>query len=334
MAALPNTPFISKPDVTVYDILGPDERRDVSNLTDLDSSLAEFFIEFKGSLDPFCKDMKLSSQKSSLPFANIEGVHGTVLGQITSYATLILGSQHRTHTFLVLILKEYARLIRWDRSGAIVTEPIHFDQPFFYSFFIRYNNASCKVRGHDTTIHLPYDHEDKAACAVIQELALHCTSDGSPRPRLLTVTKPCLLVIPAELGYQYDIPAGRWTRTFVAYDVDRKKCVFLKDSWWLHFNGVPSEGNVYRKLQKHNVPNIPCFHFAGDVDIKDHRTETCQSAEALGFGTFKSYLHYRLVLHTIGRPLKKFSSSFELVNAVYSALLGRSTSPQHIGSVA
>ena len=108
MAALPNTPFISKPDVTVYDILGPDERRDVSNLTDLDSSLAEFFIKFKGSLDPFCKDMKPSSQKSSLPFANIEGIHGTVLGQITSYATLILGSQHRMHTFLVLILKEYA----------------------------------------------------------------------------------------------------------------------------------------------------------------------------------------------------------------------------------
>jgi hypothetical protein len=72
----------------------------------------------------------------------------------------------------------------------------------------------------------------------------------------------------------------------------------------------------------------------GDIDIKDHRTETCQSAEALGFGTFKSYLYYHLVLDTIGWPLKKFSSSFELVNAVYSALLGRSTSPQHVGSVA
>jgi hypothetical protein len=107
VAALPNTSFISKPDVTVYDILSPNEWRDISNLTDLDFSLAEFFIEFNGSSDPFCKDMKLSSQKSSLPFTNIEGVHGTVLGQITSYATLILGSQHRTHTFLVLILKEY-----------------------------------------------------------------------------------------------------------------------------------------------------------------------------------------------------------------------------------
>jgi hypothetical protein len=108
VAALPNMPFISKPDVTVYDILGPNEWRDISNLTDLDSSLAEFFIKFKGSSDPFCKDMKLSSQKSSLPFANIEGIHSMVLGQITSYATLILGSQHRTYTFLVLILKEYA----------------------------------------------------------------------------------------------------------------------------------------------------------------------------------------------------------------------------------
>jgi hypothetical protein len=108
VAALPNTLFISKPNVTVYDILSPNEWHNISNLTDLNSSLAEFFIEFKGSLDPFCKDMKLSSQKFSLPFVNIEGVHSMVLGQITFYATLILGSQHCMHTFLVLILKEYA----------------------------------------------------------------------------------------------------------------------------------------------------------------------------------------------------------------------------------
>jgi hypothetical protein len=200
VAALPNTPFISKPDVTVYDILSPNEQHNISNLTDLDFSLAEFFIKFKGSSDPFCKDMKLSSQKSLLPFANIEGIHGMVLGQITFYATLILGSQHRMHTFLVLILKEYVRLIQWDHSGAIVTEPIHFDQPFFYSFFICYNNVSRKVHGHNTTICLPYGHEDKAVHAVIQEWALHCTPD-SPCPRLLTITKPCLLVIPAGLGY-------------------------------------------------------------------------------------------------------------------------------------
>jgi hypothetical protein len=111
VAALLNMPFISKPNVTVYDILGPNEWHDVSNLTDLNSSLAEFFIKFKGSSDPFCKDMKLSSQKSSLSFTNIEGIHGMVLSQITFYATLILGSQHCTHTFLVLILKGYARLI-------------------------------------------------------------------------------------------------------------------------------------------------------------------------------------------------------------------------------
>jgi hypothetical protein len=111
VAALPNTPFISKPNVTIYDILGPDEWHNISNLTGLDFSLAEFVIKFKGSLDPFCKDMKPSSQKSSLPFTNIEGIHGMVLGQITFYATLILGSQHRMHTFLVLILKEYMQLI-------------------------------------------------------------------------------------------------------------------------------------------------------------------------------------------------------------------------------
>jgi hypothetical protein len=43
------------------------------------------------------------------------------LGQITAYATSILSTQYRTHTFMVFIVKDYAMFLRWDRSGAVVT---------------------------------------------------------------------------------------------------------------------------------------------------------------------------------------------------------------------
>ena len=51
------------------------------------------------------------------------------IGQITSYATAQLGSQFQfcTCIYSVLIIKDYARLIQWDRTGAIVTDPIHYN---------------------------------------------------------------------------------------------------------------------------------------------------------------------------------------------------------------
>jgi hypothetical protein len=42
-------------------------------------------------------------------------------GQITSYAVAQLATQFRSHIFTVLVCGGYARILRWDRSGAIVT---------------------------------------------------------------------------------------------------------------------------------------------------------------------------------------------------------------------
>ncbi|KAF8264749.1 hypothetical protein EI94DRAFT_1591816, partial [Lactarius quietus] len=60
-------------------------------------------------------------------------------GQITAYATMILSAQYRMHVFLILVIKNFARLIQWDCSGAVVTAPIRYDtEPFLFDFFIRY----------------------------------------------------------------------------------------------------------------------------------------------------------------------------------------------------
>ncbi|KAG1866884.1 hypothetical protein F4604DRAFT_1927865 [Suillus subluteus] len=48
------------------------------------------------------------------------------IGQITAYTSAQLGAQWHTHAYQVLIIKNYARLIRWDREGFIVTEPIFY----------------------------------------------------------------------------------------------------------------------------------------------------------------------------------------------------------------
>ncbi|KAI9430736.1 hypothetical protein H4582DRAFT_1823498, partial [Lactarius indigo] len=47
-------------------------------------------------------------------------------GQITVYAALQLDCQFRMHVFSILVVNDYIRLIRWDRSGAIITAPIYY----------------------------------------------------------------------------------------------------------------------------------------------------------------------------------------------------------------
>jgi hypothetical protein len=76
-----------------------------------------------------------------------------VAGQITAYATMVLSTQYCTHTFSVLIIKDYVRLIHWDCAGAVITEPIDFDtKSCLFDFFICYDNVKKEVRGHDLTI--------------------------------------------------------------------------------------------------------------------------------------------------------------------------------------
>jgi hypothetical protein len=70
-----------------------------------------------------------------------------VMDQIGTYVALQMDSQYRTHTFFVFIVGNYARLMRWDRSGIIVTDRIKYNtEPELVEFFERYNAAPPEVR--------------------------------------------------------------------------------------------------------------------------------------------------------------------------------------------
>ena len=63
-------------------------------------------------------------------------------GQITAYATLVLSAQYCTYLFLILILKDYSRLICWDCGSAVVTVLIfHNRDPYLLNFFIHFKDA-------------------------------------------------------------------------------------------------------------------------------------------------------------------------------------------------
>ena len=57
------------------------------------------------------------------------------LGQVVSYTAAHFVAQFRTHVFSILLYRESARLMRWDRAGVIVSEHIRLDKSELTQFF-------------------------------------------------------------------------------------------------------------------------------------------------------------------------------------------------------
>jgi Fungal protein kinase len=330
--------FTCQPDCSVFvRPAGPPtfDGVDPSAITDSPSCL-EFVVEFKSaaSNDPFVMPTKKRAAEgttgSGNPLMKDTLNSNTVVGQITAYATQILSSQYRTHAFTVLICKDLARLIRWDRAGAIVTEPIFYDnESYLHDFLTRYNDAPSNIRGHDSTVttisNLIQPEIFQRARSVVDELANEDSllllaipePDGSPTSRHYAVSQPRV---------QPDVPTGRWTRTSIAYDVQRSRRVLLKDSWRILIDDIIPEGEVYNMLHEKGVPNVPVCSLANDIGDHLHVTRTNQFV-----GTylrhrpphFTAHRHYRLVLDTIGLKLEEFSSSRAMVEAVRAAVQGK-----------
>ena len=292
--------FSCRPDCTVMNRDHIDLNPELESK--LDSSLAEFFIEFKTKKhdDPF----RLKPTADNTEADNTEGrlMHmakgeaSTVTGQITDYTTSILGTQYRTHTFLVLIVEKFARLIRWDRGGAVVTERIYYDtEPHLFEFLIRYNYADSSMRGHDVTVHDASADEAREARIVVKEL--------QNVNRLVTVDIQGQHYVIGAPCARPEIPVGRWTQTSIAYDCQSRKRVFLKDSWRVKLPNVYPESKIYGRLQQAEVPYVPHCIDGGDIGGNAyHRTRSHEFMDYTLDPASKKitcYRHHRLVLDTV-----------------------------------
>lgn len=307
-------PFKIKPDVSVYP---PTIGMNVKT----DSSLAEIFIEFKWDTDddPFALVSDLQNQSL---LRDTKAAYDT-LGQITSYAAAQLGAQFRTHVFSIFICRDTARLLRWDRSGAIVTETIKYNtSDILVDFFSRYAKAPPAMRGKDESVSDPSPVEEDEAREALQL--------GKTVP-LVKLSIPiagghCSFVTSAPEAILYT-PPGRATRGFKAYHVSKQEVVFLKDSWRINLQDIQAEGKVYEVLNSAQVGNVPHCIASGDISTAQyHATKTqdyvakpwaCRSATQ-----FIPHRHYRLCLNLVGRVLVEYRSSYEMVSAVRDALVG------------
>src|ERR1700678_2182262 len=143
-------PFKIKPNISIYPA-------DTDATVKTDSMMAEIFIEFKWVDDLFCDPHDVDHEGGIVrSFLCHSKAANNTLGQIMSYAVAQLGAQFRTHAYSVFIVKDTARILRWDRSGTIVMETIKYNKsPLLAKIFRRYSVALPEMRGKDSSASAP-----------------------------------------------------------------------------------------------------------------------------------------------------------------------------------
>ncbi|GJE93764.1 hypothetical protein PsYK624_099250 [Phanerochaete sordida] len=279
----------------------------------------------------------------------------TARAQFLTYAAEQFQRQPRTHVYSLYISGPAARFFRFDRAGCLVSTPIDLHSQFdlFRNIVYRLLNLSPKDQGFDPTVKLasPASLRDLRACRPKHKAHLDkyyhdfLAQDESMYP-IYEVTCPVISVenssqiegvddagerLPAEQR-RYFIgkplttrasPTGRCTKGYVAFELETKRFVFLKDQWRA-ITRRP-ELDVYRRLhsrlQHQSLQYIVTPIAGGDID--DQRTLSQKYMGHLDrFTRAVERVHTRLITKEVGRPLETYRGSYELIKFVRHAYLG------------
>ncbi|KAF9268609.1 hypothetical protein L218DRAFT_891932 [Marasmius fiardii PR-910] len=290
-----------------------------SNLTEV-----EVIVEVKAADldDPF---------RDTGGFEPLKGQGRDTRGQITMYATAHLGHQHRTHCFSVMIVGTYARLIRWDRAGAIVTSRFNYVRKRWLTGFFRvYGSAAPEVRGWDTSVssldektndHYPgwqQQAREKLSLQPNQPLFLFEVRDArSAKSQKFVGTKPFV-------SNTHSL-TGRGTRCYKVWDPETKAVFLMKDTWRVTEENVVEEGEIYSQLKEAGVRNVLSLHTYGDV----FTNETRQDTKTQKFGPqgtdplrrLRGHCHTRLVFKECGKDLRYAKTIREMVCAIRDSII-------------
>ncbi|KAH9942023.1 kinase-like domain-containing protein [Amylocystis lapponica] len=266
-------------------------------------------------------------------------------GQIIHSASKIFLRQHRCFVFSLVIFDKFARIIRWDRSGALVTERFNYtsEPNKMCEFLWRFGRMSAARQGYDPSVvevtpqesekmdgaiaELPKDaDESKKSQDYKRKYFKQSLADGWLRYKVTTPlhtshqqkTRSFLICKPHFFVYG---AVGRGTRGYVAIDCDTGRFVWLKDAWRVDLPGMEKEGDVLKMLNDKNVRNIPTVVCHGD--ILGQRTVTQDYKEMEDPGTMnplKAHCHYRLVEYEIGQALEEFLDGYDLVSVIVDCL--------------
>ncbi|KAI3610128.1 hypothetical protein WG66_007403 [Moniliophthora roreri] len=240
--------------------------------------------------------------------------------QLSTYATIQFALQRRTHIFSVLVVKHHARLIRWDRAGAIVTSKFLFaEEPYLAEFMWAYARADFGKQGWDTSITVisatPHlcgrlaflvDEARRILDIPPEEPVFRFTvwdEDDTHKQSYYYGSKP--------LFASNRSSAGRATSGYIVID-ENAKLAFLKDTWRIVSSEWIREGITYQKLREAGVRNVPTVIASGDIPG--------QQTVSFGSKAMNPQKHYRIVFREVASDIVTYGHTSVLVGAVRDAL--------------
>lgn len=274
----------------------------------------------------------------------------------------VLRNQHRTWLFSILVIGSDARIIRWDRSGLIVTEKFNYveDPEKLCRFILAFTRASPAAQGYDPTVTVvkpgeaEYEMMDRMASDAekleVRDYAREFFKESiAPGQKRWKVSVPCArkqkrgsgridLLIGAMHVPCSDV-IGRGTRVFVAlklnFSDDRESCPFvaLKDTWTCDV--IVQEGYIIRELNEAGVECVPTVRYHGDVWNDDEDKNSVQVTETDSLyaklharcaehgNSFRRHVHYRVVEDEVCLPLAETKDNeLELLRLCLDYLTG------------
>ena len=262
-----------KPDIVVY--------KHSSEISGTDFGQMELWIQTKSKKDPF-EHPHILSLLAEGGFRDSSLTPIDTIGQLVAYAISQFGCGLRTHCFSVIIFNGRARLLRWDRAGAIVTESFDYvNGPLLCEFFMRFDQLTPEQRGWDTTVGKPSDKDRRAARDMLEPKQREGESDEHFQerekefdpdafveylvPNSKEPGKGPLRFVGPPLSHAPRSLVGRSTRGCVVYDIENRSVCYLKDTWRIDSLGLCQEGKTYERLHQHEVANIAKIVTHGDV---------------------------------------------------------------------
>ena len=113
----------------------------------------------------------------------------------------------------------------------------------------------------------------------------------------------------------------------LAFDMETREIVFLKDYWRADVDGMQKEGEIYSLLEAKGVPNIAPFGKGNDVRHHTTLTHTLRNEKWACWSKVMVLLsQYRMSLDVVARLLTSFKSSREFVSAVADPTEGKTFS--------
>lgn len=286
------------------------------------------------------QEADISHPSSTHKFTNSNMKHR---GQQIDYVAQIMSRQHRTHVLSISIIGHNACIIRWDRSGAVISEAFDYAETNYLSeFLFRYEHATTQQRGHNTTTQVITDHEasmfDQGVKTYIAGVPEHMKKlFWRTLSQLGPAWKLCVPNPSADTHTEYIVrrpfvdatsSLGRATRAYLAWSCSANKLVFLKDMWRPNVPDILSESSAYAKLAEQHVPHLPTVLASSDLYNSDGSVQCTLTQDAandpkLSQGRPLAWIilyHHSRTAQELADPLQLMRNSKQLAQAVRDVL--------------